>query len=82
MQLDQNPFFRKVITPWYDSNFSCWVLIAALSPVFIFAAGGIFVALGTPQFQSHAWLPAFLAFLCLFLIIKIYLRLRRRAKNN
>jgi len=82
MQLDQNPFFRKAITPWYDSNLSCWILISLLIFVLIFAAAGIYVALNTAAFSPHAWFPGLLASLSLFLIVKIYLRLKRRAKND
>ncbi len=82
MQLDPNPYFRKAITPWYDSNFSCWVLITILIFVFAFALSGVFVGLATPEFQKHVWFPSFLTFLSLFLLIKIFLRLRRRSKNN
>ena len=52
MQLDQNPFFRKTITPWYDSNFTCWALIWAMGVVFCFAVGGIIVASNDPRFFS------------------------------
>ena len=82
MQLDQNPFFRKAITPWYDSNFACWTLIIIMFFVFAFAIAGIFVGSGNPNFQEHVWFPGFLAFLSLFLVVKIILRLKRRSKNN
>ncbi len=82
MQLDQNPFFRKAITPWYDSNFTCWVIIIAMIFVFIFAVAGIFVGKGNPAFSGHVWFPSFLAFLSFFLIVKILLRLKKRSKNN
>ncbi|MFH2058781.1 MAG: hypothetical protein ABIJ59_07765 [Pseudomonadota bacterium] len=82
MQLDPNPFFRKTITPWYDSNFTCWSLIIFMVFIFAFALSGILTGLGTPEFQKHIWFPAFLAVLSLFLAIKIFLRLRRRSKNN
>jgi hypothetical protein len=82
MQLDPNPTFRKPITPWYDSNFSCWALIAFLIVVLVFALNGFLVALYTPQFSAHLWFPLFLGGLSLLLIVKIFLRLHRRAKNN
>ena len=82
MQLDQNPVFRKTITPWYDSNFACWALIIIMIFISVFAIAGILVASDSPHFQEHAWFPAFLAFLCLALIVKIFLRVKRRSKNN
>ena len=82
MQLDQNPFFRKTITPWYDSNFTCWCLIAAMLCVFAFALYGIFIASSHPYFQQHVWFPGFLAALSGFLVVKVFIRLRHRAKIN
>ncbi len=82
MQLDQNPFFRKAITPWYDSNFSCWVLILAMVVVSAFGMAGVIVASGTPEFAVHYWFPGFLAFLSGLLVVKIFFRLRVRAKND
>ncbi|MBU1193294.1 MAG: hypothetical protein KKE62_18215 [Proteobacteria bacterium] len=82
MHLDQNPFFRKAITPWYDTNFSCWVLVGVMSLVFIFAVVGIFVASSVSDFSCHIWFPGFLAFLSFFLVVKIVARVRHRAKTN
>lgn len=82
MQLDQNPFFRKAITPWYDSNLSCWTLITLMAFVFIFSIAGIFVGLSNPDFHAHVWFPWSLAVLSISLVIKVFLRLKRRSKNN
>ncbi|MCG8618390.1 MAG: hypothetical protein MI802_19405 [Desulfobacterales bacterium] len=82
MQLDQNPFFRKTITPWYDSNLACRLLIAAMCIVFSFALGGLIVASGTPEFSPHTWFPGMLCFLSGFLVAKIWLRLRARARHD
>ncbi|CCK82531.1 MULTISPECIES: hypothetical protein [Desulfobacula] len=82
MQLDQNPFFRKPITPWHDSNFACKALITVMIFVFAFAVTGVFVALGNPDFQEHIWFPGVLTFLSLFLVVKIFSRLKNRSKNN
>lgn len=81
MQLDQNPFFRKTITPWYDSTFACWLLIVGMLLVFLFALAGIMVATEEPDFDRHAWFPGFLAFLSGFLVVKVYIRLKRRTKT-
>lgn len=82
MQLDQNPFFRKPITPWYDSNFICWLLILFFFLVFVFAVFGIAVASENLFFLKHLWLPSFLAGLNLLLAIKVILRLKKRNKNS
>ncbi len=82
MQLDQNPFFRKAITPWYDSNFACWTLIISMMGVFAFAILGILEGIASPEFHRHIWFPSLLGGLSLFLVIKVFLRLRRRSKNT
>lgn len=82
MQLDQNPFFRKAITPWYDSTFACWALIVAMVPVFCFGIGGIIVSTGEPAFSPHTWFPATLCGASGFLALKIYLRLKARARHD
>ena len=82
MQLDQSPFFRKPITPWYDSGFACWILIIFSFLVLLFAIAGIHAGVKTPAFHKYLWVPGGLAFLCLFLLTKISLRLKGRYKNN
>lgn len=82
MQLDHGPSFRKTITPWYDSNFSCWLLITSMILVFAFAMVGVFISFQTPDLKEHAWFPGLLAFLSLFLVAKIFFRVRRRSKND
>jgi len=82
MRLDQSPFFRKTITSWYDSNFVCQTIIITMIFIFVFAIAGIIVGSGNPYFKEHVWFPALLAFLSLILVIKIFLRVKRRSKNN
>lgn len=82
MQLDQNPFFRKTITSWYDSNFVCQTIIVIMIFIFAFAIAGIIVASGNPYFKEHVWFPVLLAFLSLILAIKLFLKVKRRSKNN
>jgi len=82
MQLDQNPFFRKTITSWYDSSFACWLLIIMMFFVFVFALAGMIVVSKEPGFVEHIWFPGLLAFLSGFLMIKVFIRLRIRSKND
>ncbi len=82
MQLDQNPFFRKAITSWYDSSFACWTLIGMMFFVFVFALAGMMVASGEPDFAEHLWFPGFLAFLSGFLVLKVFIRIGVRSKND
>lgn len=82
MQLDQNPFFRKAITPWYDSNFACWALMVTMVPVFAFAVAGILVSTSSREFSPHTWFPSTLCFLSGFLALKLWFRLRARADHE
>ncbi len=81
MQLDQNPFFRKPITPWYDSNLVCWGVAGFAFLVFIFALQGIYVVSSEAQFQGHLWFPSSLAVLSFLVAFKVLLRLNARKKN-
>jgi hypothetical protein len=82
MQLDDNPFFRKPITSWYDSNFICRTVMVVMAFALIFAIAGIIVGFGTEEFQEYVWFPALLSFLSFFVLVKIALRLRYRSKNG
>jgi hypothetical protein len=82
MQLDQNPFFRKAITSWYDSSLACWLLIVMMLFVFVFSLAGGIVVLEEPDFREHLWFPGLLVFLSGFLVLKVFIRLRIRSKND
>ncbi|MCP4719659.1 MAG: hypothetical protein GY860_09405 [Desulfobacteraceae bacterium] len=82
MQLDQNPFFRKTITSWYDSNFACWFLIVIMLFVFVFALAGMIVVSGEPEFGDHLWFPGLLVVLSGFLVLKVFIRLRIRLRKD
>ncbi|MCK5312626.1 MAG: hypothetical protein KAJ62_10980 [Desulfobacteraceae bacterium] len=81
MKLDQNPFFRKAIIPWYESNLSCWIFITICTLALIFSMIGIRVALVDQAFTGFVWLPSLMAFLSLFVLIKILIRLITRRQN-
>lgn len=82
MQLDQNPYFRKSITPWYDSTFACRILIWSMALVFCFSLGGVVVAAYTSEFSKHLWFPVLLGALAGFLVIKVLLRLKARDRHD
>jgi hypothetical protein len=82
MQFNNNPVFRKAIVPWYDSNPLCRTLIFAMLVVFAFSIDGIVVALNNQEFVEHVWFPGLLACLSLFLVIKIFFRLKTRSKSD
>lgn len=81
MQLDQNPFFRKPITPWYDANPVCWLMVLFSVLVAMFSFQGAVVAFKNSSFSKHLWFPCFLGGLSLFLALKVVLRLNKRKKS-
>jgi hypothetical protein len=78
MRLDQNPVYRKIIVPWYDSEIVCLILIAILFAVFLFGFIGISVASENASYRSYIWVPIVLVVLSGGLILSITVRLIRR----
>lgn len=67
MRIDEdNPLFRKVVTPWYDSNWVCWTVLVIMIILALFSWGGISVARGNPEYHGHIWLPIVLLVLTLW----------------
>jgi hypothetical protein len=78
MRLDQNPFFRKVIVPWYDSEAACWVVIVFAGLVFLFALTGSSIAYGHPEYHRYRWVPMLLMAMSGGVIISTSVRLFKR----
>ena len=59
MRLDSNsnPLFRKAVSPWYDSNLACWLSLAFLLIVVLFAVLGIMVARQYRAYHVYQWVP-------------------------
>jgi len=57
MKLDQNPSFRKVLLPWYDSDLFCIIISVFMALVFGFSGVGFRVALEQDEYQGHCWVP-------------------------
>ncbi len=78
MNGDENPYFRRPIVPWYDSEAACLVLILLMDLVFLFAAVGVEEARRTPEFGGYMGLPVLLLVLSGGVIVSIAVRLIRR----
>jgi len=78
MKLHKNPLFRKVITPWYDSDLSCLVISIFAAPIFYFSTVGISVALEHRQYQGYCWVPITLMFLSGILLVTNLFRILSR----
>ena len=75
---DQNPLFRKVILPWYDTDVACILTGVFLLVVFCFSLTGISVALEMPESGKYIWVPGVLLVLSVVGMISTCLRLLRR----
>ncbi|CAB5094252.1 hypothetical protein D3OALGA1CA_5363 [Olavius algarvensis associated proteobacterium Delta 3] len=82
MQLDQNPVFRRIIAPWYDSTTACWVVLALMALVFVFSTVGIAVAQKTIEFRGHLWLPMILLLLSGSVMVSTLFRLLKRRSRR
>ena len=78
MKLDQNPVFRKIIVPWYDSGPLCGIVLAVMVAVFLFALTGIDVIQARPEYHQHIWIPVLLVVMSGLVAVSISLRLIRR----
>ncbi|RLB82494.1 MAG: hypothetical protein DRH17_05625 [Deltaproteobacteria bacterium] len=78
MKLHRNPSFRKVVTPWYDSDLFCLVISIFAASVFYFSTIGISVALEHQQYQRYCWVPIVLMLLSgILLVTNLFLILSR-----
>ncbi len=82
MKLHQNPSFRKVVLPWYDSDLFCIVISIFMAMVFFFSSIGIRVALENEEYQGHNWVPLVLMVLSGVVlatnVIRVLIRMVRR----
>ncbi|MDJ0915447.1 MAG: hypothetical protein QNI95_17895 [Desulfobacterales bacterium] len=78
MQIDQNPLFRKVIAPWYDSEAACFTVAFLMLIVILFAVTGLFVASENEKYHSYLWVPLLLLALSTFVLVSTAVRLIKR----
>lgn len=78
MKIKQNPLFRKVITPWWDVDLVCYILIAFMAVIGFGSIVGIFVALETPEYHAHVWVPFLLFLMSAFVLVSVGFRLIKR----
>ena len=78
MRLDQNPVFRKVIVPWYDSETVCLIVVVCMGVVVFFGFTGISVARDNLFYQKHIWIAILLVLMSGSVIISTTVRLVKR----
>jgi hypothetical protein len=76
--VESKPVYRKVISPWYDSEPVCIGVIMMMLVVFLFACAGISVAGSHPFWRAHIWVPILLAGLSLWVLFSTSVRLIKR----
>jgi hypothetical protein len=86
MELD-DPVFREIIIPWYDSDGVCVSLITFMGIVFVFGLFGIAAAIEKVEYQQYLWVPVGVSMMSAYVGISIALRLfqrntRRRKKRR
>jgi hypothetical protein len=60
MKLNQNPSFRRVVIPWYDSDLFRLLISVFTALVFCFSTIGVSVGLKNEQYHEHCWVPLLL----------------------
>jgi len=78
MKFDRSPLFRKTISPWYDSEAICALIITLMVMILMFSICGLWVVRSQPEYHSHLWVPLSLVIMCLYVILSISIRLMRR----
>ena len=78
MRIDQNPLFRRVIVPWYDSEAACSIVIFFMFLIFLFSFAGISVALENIEYYEYVWVPVLLVVMSGGVIISTTIRLIKR----
>ena len=78
MRMDQSPFFRKIIVPWYDSDTACYIVIVCMAIIIFFGFTGILTAREAPVTQSRILIPVLLIVLGAGVILSTLIRLLKR----
>jgi hypothetical protein len=75
MRIEQNPLFRKVIVPWYDSKIVCRIMIVFALFTLLFGLIGISVANATEIYNDYIWVPAVLTAASAVVLVAAAIRL-------
>jgi len=81
MPFDQNPLFRKVIVPWYDTEKACYAVIVFMSLVLLFGIAGILEVAEKTEYNEYIWVPVLIVVMSVGVIVSIVIRLIKRYLN-
>ena len=76
--MNSKPVYRRVISPWYDSEPVCFWVIGLMLGAFLFACAGIAVATSHPAWSVYLWVPMLLALLSVGVLFTTTSRLIKR----
>lgn len=74
----KNPFFRRIIVPWYDSEAACLLVIMAMFLALLFGIAGISVVRESADHLKHLWIVLLIILLSSSIIVSTTIRLIRR----
>lgn len=80
MRIEQNPLFRKVIVPWYDSKIVCRIIIVCTLFALLFGLVGISAANATEMYNDYIWVPVALTAVSAGVLIAFVIRLIKQYK--
>ena len=80
MRIEQNPLFRKVIVPWYNSKAACRVIIICTLFTLLFGLIGISTANATESYNDYIWIPVVLTVLSGIVLTAAIIRLVKQYK--
>lgn len=72
---NSSPFFRKAITPWYQSKLAYMIIIVVMLGFFFFGIAGLGVTREVAAYRSYAWVPILLMVLSGALVVTTMIRL-------
>ncbi len=78
MAIYQDPFFRRIIVPWYDSEIACLLVIFMMFLTFLFGVAGISVTRETAVFNRHLWIAVLVTLLSVGVLTSTTIRLMKR----
>jgi len=78
MRLDQKSVHRKEMIPWYDSDYSHYIIIVFMFFIFLFGVQGVSVAKENADYNDFLWPPTIMLVMSGLLIISCVLRIVRR----
>ncbi len=78
MRLDQKSVHKKEMIPWYDSDYSQYIIIVFMFFIFLFGVQGVKVAKENADYIDFFWPPTIMLVMSGLLIILCALRIVRR----